>query len=383
MRILHTSDWHLGRKFHGVDLSPGHRRFIDFVVSTVEQQGVDVVIVAGDVYDRALPPPDMVDLLDDALARLVATGAKIFITSGNHDSPRRLGFARTLIERAGVSLRTRTTDIGHPLVVNDEQGGVAFYGIPYLEPALTADLLDADSRSHVGVLSAALNRIRTDLAERTDVSRAVVVAHAFVAGGEASDSERDISVGGIESVPAGLFDGFDYVALGHLHGRQTVRPGVRYSGSPLPYSFSEASQGKGGWLIDLDDRGAAAVTAVDPPEYRRLATVAAGLDELMESGEYAWAEDAFVSATVTDSSHGYGVMEKLRTRFPHIVQLKFAERDDAADTTTYSARLARATNDLDVCAGFVRHVTGEDADDADIDELRRSIEEARTMAGEQ
>src|SRR5699024_4028197 len=113
-----------------------------------------------------------------------------------------------------------------------------------------------------------------------------------------------------------------------------------------------------------------------------LAIIAAGLDELMTGGDYAWAENAFVSATVTDSTHGYGVMEKLRTRFPHIVQLQFTERDDAADTTTYAQRLSRAADDLDVCTGFVRHVTGEDADDADVDELRRSIEEVRTMAAE-
>lgn len=378
MRILHTSDWHLGRSFHGVSLADAQRAFIDFLIETVENEQVDVVIVAGDVYDRALPPPDMIDLLDDALERLTGAGAKVFITSGNHDSAGRLGFARRLIENSGVSLRTRLADIDVPLIVDDEHGPVAFYGVPYLEPALTWELLGAQSRSHAGVLSAALDRIRADRDSRPDVGRTIVAAHAFVTGAEPSDSERDISVGGVDSVPASLFDGFDYTALGHLHGRQTIRETIRYSGSPIPYSFSEAGQGKGGWLIDLGADGTASITPADPPEYRPLAILTGQLTDLLENEKYRESEDAFVSVTLTDRHRSHGTMELLRERFPHIVQLAFAERDDDHHGVSYSRRLAVATSDVDVCSGFVEHVSGEAATPSEVDELRTAVEEART-----
>lgn len=382
MRILHTSDWHLGRSFHGVNLADAQRAFIDFLVDTVDSENVDVVIVAGDVYDRALPPPDMIDLLDDALERLTATGATVFITSGNHDSARRLGFARRLIENSGVSLRTRLSDIDVPLIVEDSNGPVAIYGIPYLEPALTWELLGATSRSHTGVLSAALGRIRADRENRPDAGRAVVAAHAFVTGADPSDSERDISVGGVDSVPADLFSGFDYAALGHLHGRQTIREGIRYSGSPLPYSFSEAGQGKGGWLIDLGADGVTSITPVDPPEYRPLAVLTGELADLLENEEFAWAEDAFVSVTLTDRRRSHGTMELLRERFAHIVQLAFAQRDDDQRGVSYSKRLAVATSDVDVCSGFIEHVSGFDATPDEIAELRTAVEATRTAAAD-
>lgn len=383
MRILHTSDWHLGRSFHGLNLADAQRAFIDFLVEAVEREHVDVVIVAGDVYDRALPPPDMIDLLDEALERLTGAGAKVFITSGNHDSARRLGFARRLIENSGVSLRTRLPDIDVPLMVEDSAGPVAVYGIPYLEPALTWELLGAASRSHASVLSAALERIRLDRDSRPDAGRAVVVAHAFVTGAEPSDSERDISVGGVDSVPASLFDGFAYAALGHLHGRQTIRETIRYSGSPLPYSFSEAGQGKGGWLIDLDSEGVSAITPVDPPEYRRLAILTGELADLLENDSYAWAEDAYVSVTLTDRRRSHGAMELLRERFAHIVQLAFVERDEDKRGISYSKRLAGATSDVDVCSGFVEHVSGEEVTDDEVAELREAVEATRTAAADQ
>lgn len=382
MRILHTSDWHLGRSFHGVGLADAQRAFIDFLIDTVAREHVDVLIVAGDVYDRALPPPDMVDLLDEALGRITEAGVKALVTSGNHDSARRLGFAGRLIENSGISLRTRLADIDRPMIVEDEHGPVAFYGIPYLEPALTWELLEAGERSHQAVLNAALNRVRADRDSRPDVARSIVAAHAFVAGAEPSDSERDITVGGALSVPSALFAGFDYTALGHLHGRQTITDTIRYSGSPLPYSFSEASQGKGGWLIDLDATGVVAIEPVDPPTHRRLAVLTGTLADLLSSAEYAWAEDAFVSATLTDTQRTHGAMEQLRERFPHIVQLAFAERADADRVVSYSKRLAAARSDVDVCAGFVAHVSGDEPTDDEVAELRAAVEDVRTEAAE-
>lgn len=232
MRLLHTSDWHLGRSFHRVGLLDAQAAFLDHLVATVHEHRVDAVLVAGDVYDRAVPPLPAVELFDTALHRLAEAGVPTVMISGNHDSARRLGVGAGLIERAGIHLRTDPAGIGTPVVLGDAHGDIALYGLPYLEPALVREQLGAAKAGHEAVLAAAMDRVRADLAGRPAGTRSVVLAHAFVAGGAASDSERDITVGGVAAVPTGIFDGVDYVALGHLHGSQTLTPRVRYSGSP-------------------------------------------------------------------------------------------------------------------------------------------------------
>lgn len=234
MRLLHTSDWHLGRSFHRVGLLDAQAAYLDHLVATVREREVDAVLVAGDVYDRAVPPLAAVELFDRALHRLADAGVATVMISGNHDSARRLGVGAGLIRLAGIHLRTDPAGCATPVILSDRHGDVALYGLPYLEPALVRDELKAARTGHEAVLTAAMDRVRADLAGRTPGTRSVVLAHAFVAGGEPSDSERDITVGGVSAVPAGVFSGVDYVALGHLHGSQRLTERVRYSGSPSP-----------------------------------------------------------------------------------------------------------------------------------------------------
>ncbi len=255
MRILHTSDWHLGRSFHREGMLTHQAAYVDHLLEVVESERVDLVVVAGDVYDRALPQVDAVRLADEALARLAGSRAQVVLTSGNHDSAQRLGFSSRLIDAAGVFIRTDAATVGTPVELADDHGPVAVYGLPYLDPLALAEPWALPARSHEAALAEALGRVRRDLALRSPGTRSVVLAHAFVAGGEPSESERDISVGGVSRVPTGLFDGVDYVALGHLHGAQTLDERVRYSGSPLAYSFSEHAQTKGSWLVDLGAGG--------------------------------------------------------------------------------------------------------------------------------
>jgi len=250
VRLIHTSDWHLGRSFHQVGLLGAQAAFVDHLVEVVRAESVDAVLVSGDVYDRAMPAPDTVALLSEAVTRLVDAGAAVVLSSGNHDSAIRLGFASDLLSRAGLHIRSRLDTVGDPVLV----GGVAVYPLPYLEPALVSEPLGAPERTHAGVLAAAMDRVRADVARRGG-GPSVVMAHAFVSGGATSDSERDISVGGVSAVHPRTFSGVDYVALGHLHGRQCVEESVRYSGSPLALSFSEARHTKGSWLVDLGSDG--------------------------------------------------------------------------------------------------------------------------------
>ena len=186
MRFLHTSDWHLGRSFHQVGLLDAQSRFVDHLVETVRAENVDAVLVSGDVYDRALPSPDTVDLLSHTVTRLIDAGATVILSSGNHDSAIRLGFASDLLSRAGLHIRTSPHSIGIPVMV----GGVAVYPLPYLEPAVAARPLQAVEPFHAGVLRAAMDRVDADRAVRG--ARSIVMAHAFVTGGATSDSERDI-----------------------------------------------------------------------------------------------------------------------------------------------------------------------------------------------
>ena len=362
MRILHTSDWHLGRSLHRVNLFTAQETFLDHLVETARGERVDAVVVAGDVYDRAVPPLPAVELFDDVLHRLAALGVPTVMISGNHDSARRLGVGARLMERSGIHLRTDPAGCGTPVVLDDAHGQVAFYGLPYLEPALVREQFGAPRPDHEAVLGAAMDRVRADLAGRPPGTRSVVLAHAFVTGGAPSDSERDITAGGVASVPVSVFDGVDYVALGHLHGCQTLGERVRYSGSPLAYSFSETAHRKSMWLIDLGADGRPAAERVDCPVPRPLARIRGPLEDLLADPDLAAHEDAWVEATLTDPARPYDPMTRLAKRFPHILSLVFEPAWPGEDPlATYAQRL-RGRSDQQIAEDFVVHVRGSAPD---------------------
>ncbi len=323
MRILHTSDWHLGRSFHREGMLGHQAAFVDHLIEVVESERVDLVLVAGDVYDRALPPVDAVRLADETLVRLSGSRARVVLTSGNHDSAQRLGFSSRLIDAAGIHLRTDASSVGDPVLLEDIHGPVAVHGIPYLDPDSVREPWDLPARSHAAALDEAMRRVRADLSGRPAGTRSVVLAHAFVSGARPSDSERDISVGGVSMVPTTLFEGIDYVALGHLHGRHVLTDAIRYSGSPLAYSFSEADQVKGTWLVDLDAHGLAATQFVEAPVPRRLARLRGTLAELLTDPALDRHRDSWVQATLTDPGRPAQAMDQLRRRFPHTLVLAF------------------------------------------------------------
>ena len=367
MRILHTSDWHLGRSFHGVGMLSAQQQFIDRLVETVREQQVDAVLIAGDVYDRALPGVDVVRLLDAALERITGAGAKVILSSGNHDSAARLGFGSRIFERGGVFLRTRISEIDEPVLLETGGRPVAVYGIPYLEPRLAAPELGVESPHHASVVAEAVRRITADVQRRAAAGepvQPVAMAHVFASGGITSDSERDLTVGGVGAVPLDLFDGFTYTALGHLHGRQELSPCVRYSGSPLPYSFSEAGQQKGGLLVDFDGGGLVRVQPVVWPAPRRLAVLRGTLAELLADPKLADAETAYCQVTLTDDERPAKAMDSVRSRFPDTLVLTFEPASGPrASGQTYSQRLAKATDDLEICCGFLDHVRSRQADE--------------------
>ncbi|MGB7362190.1 MAG: exonuclease SbcCD subunit D [Rhodococcus sp. (in: high G+C Gram-positive bacteria)] len=358
MRILHTSDWHIGRTFHGVNLLADQRRALEALASIVREHRVDVVVIPGDIYDRAVPNADAVRLCNSAFEAIRDAGAVIVATSGNHDSPARLGAGAAFSAAGGLHLFTTVDAVDRPVVLADEYGDVAFYGIPFLEPDATRSELGVpDARSHAAVLQAAMGRIDSDLAARTRPTRSVVLAHAFVTGAEATGSERSIAVGGIETVPASVFAGVDYVALGHLHSPQIVDDHVRYSGSVLPYSFGERSHRKAAWLVDLDASGAVAVTRVDLPIVRGLSVLEGTLEELCESERFDSAESDYVSAVLVDDIRPVDAMRRLQGRFPHALHLEW-KRPEGVDVGRYRDKVV-GRSDREVLRSFLTDVRSE------------------------
>jgi len=392
VRILHTSDWHLGRSFHRVGMLEHQAAALDALVEVVRAERVDAVVVAGDVYDRALPAVDAVAVLDDALHRLLGAGAQVLLTSGNHDSATRLGFGGRATEGAGLHLRTRVADAARPVELADDHGPVALYGVPYLEPGLVAGQLGT-ARSHAAVLGEVGARVRADLASRRagdgarGRTRALVAAHAFVVGGEASGDERDITVGGVGSVPAGVLLGGgedpaarpDYLALGHLHGRQALTETARYSGSPLAYSFGEAGRSKGHWLVELGAGGVERVDAVDVTPPRALALLRGRLEHLLGAPEHTGAESAWCQVVLTDPERPREPMAALRTRFPHVLVLSWEPEavPGARRPAGYAERVA-GLDDEALCCSFVEHARGRAADDAERALMRAALEATRT-----
>lgn len=371
MRILHTSDWHLGRSFHREDLLGHQAAFVDHLLEVVAAEEVDVVVVSGDVYDRALPHVDAVALADETFARLAASRARVVVSSGNHDSAQRLGFGSRLMDAAGVFVRTDPASVGTPVVLADDHGDVAIHALPYLDPSALHGPWGLGARSHEAALAQAMSRVRADLSARPASTRSVVLAHAFVAGATPSESERDISVGGVSRVATSVFDGIDYTALGHLHGRHVLADGLRYSGSPLAYSFSEADHVKGSWLVDLDASGFASASWIDAPVPRRLARLTGTLKQLLSDTSLTEHEDDWVQVTLTDTRRPARAMEQLRRRFPHTLVLQFPS---AAADGQVPARPAAGTSDHAIALDFVRHVRGTKATKAESALLLQAID---------
>jgi exonuclease SbcD len=379
MRILHTSDWHVGRRFHGHDLLADQEAVLGSVAEIAADERVDVAVVSGDLYDRAVPGAEAVEVCTAALSRIRATGAVLVVSSGNHDSPARLGAFGEFAAAGGLHLRTSTAQLAEPVLLPDEHGQVAFYGLPYLEPAVVAEGLGVSERGHAGVLGAAMNRVRADLARRR--ARSVVLAHAFVTGGRGSGSERDIAVGGIEQVPGSVFDGVDYVALGHLHGAQRLTEHLRYSGSPLAYSFSEATHRKSVWLAELGAAGLADVRRIELPVPRALATARGRISELLADPALERLAEHYLSVSLTDPVRPLEAMRRLRERFPYAVHLEWEPEGAERDAPMRYARVVKGRPDGELAAAFVADCRASEPSSSERALLAEAFQAVRTEVG--
>ncbi|WP_421082906.1 exonuclease SbcCD subunit D [Rothia nasimurium] len=375
MRILHTSDWHLGRTFHGTSLHDLAGRVLDELIDLVTTEKIDVVLVSGDVYDQAQPRPETVRLLDSVFTRLTALGTQVIAISGNHDSAVRLGFGSSMLAASGLHLVTSPEQVGTPIEIEKDGARVGFYGIPYLEPRPTAELWGTEA-SHTAVLTEAMHRIQEN-AQGQDYAATVVLSHCFATGGEGSDSERDISVGGAISAPASIFSRATYTALGHLHGKQKITESVRYSGSLLAYSFSEKNHRKGAWIIDLDAQGKADTTEYHWKNHLALATLRGPLAEILSEDYQDRYRNAFLSITLTDPERPAQALEQLRAAYDNVHELYF-EPVGVADRPTHSyRRTSTAQSPEAICDSFFTHVRDRALNEEEKTFLRSILEEVR------
>lgn len=387
MRILHTSDWHIGRTFHGNSTMGALAEVLGALTAQVREHGVDVVVVAGDVFDSATPSGPAYTLLGDALVALHETGARVIVTSGNHDSAARLGFQARLL-RDGIDVLTDPLAIGTPVTVTDDDGAVHFFGIPYLEPAIVRQhwsgveggeaerRTQPQLRTQAQTMAHAMDLVRAGMREHT--GRSVAIAHCFSAGVDATVGlEREVRQGGLDVVPLSVFDGPDYVALGHIHGRQQVSDRVRYSGAPLHYSFGEQHKPRGSWLVDLDAAGLAAVEWLELPVPRRLVTLTGTLDEILAAENVEAHADDWVCAVYTDALAQTEPMRRLREHYPHCAMVQHQPSVAAGDVArSYSDRLRGAATDTERIEAFLEHVrSGHGASERESELIREVLDD--------
>ncbi len=325
MRILHTSDWHLGRSFKHVPLLDEQVGFVDQVIDLVGSEGVDLVVVAGDVFDRGFPPTEAVEVWHEALVRILEAGAQVVAISGNHDQGERIEIPARLA-REGVVVRGRRE--ATPVTLEFTDGPLTVVPIPFLDPFMARDLSESEGQAtHQSVIEGALAQIGEVFAE---CPRSLAVSHAFVRGGQESESERSLlQVGGAELVDARVFSGFTYTALGHLHRPQEVGgdPSVAYCGSPLPYSFSE-DHAKTVRLVNMSADGDSVEVRLIPVEAGwPVVTITDSFENIISDPHYsAYEKRHFVRALISGSERHTEAMNRLKKRFEGAVEMDYTDR---------------------------------------------------------
>ena len=395
MRLIHTADWHLGRLFHNQHLTDDQGYVLDQLVDLAAEVRPAAVIVAGDLYDRAVPPTEAVDLLDHVLTELVdRLGIPVIAIAGNHDSAARVGFAASLLGSRGLHAVGKLSQAGSPIVLRDEHGPVRVSALPFADPAeARAAFGDPDIHDQQAVSAAGVARA---LAAGEAHERRVLVAHAFVAGGLESESERPLSVGGAQQVSAGTFAGFDYVALGHLHRPQVCgADAVRYAGSLLKYSFAEHAHDKSVCVVDIGPRGSAAgeaghagraavgVETVALSPRRDVRRVEGTLAELLERGPSDPHRDDYVLASLLDRGALLDPIGQLRAVYPNALSI---ERPLYEAVGSGELRRPRpgSVGDLELFGTFFRYATGDDlsaAEQAELAAVIDTLEHRRREAG--
>ena len=362
MKLLHTSDLHLGRQFNGISLEEDHAAVLDQIVKAVKANGVDALIIAGDVFDRAAPPQSAVRQFNGFLQRIKSeTEAAVAMIAGNHDSGDRIDLSAIAADRSRWLIRGAISSEEAPLLLSDQHGQVAISALPFAYEYAARECFEIETiDTPEDVLAAQVAAARAQVPED---ARWVIVAHAFVTGGSVSDSERSLTrVGGIETVRTSAFDGAHYVALGHLHRPQSVGgKHIRYSGSPLAFGFDEADSEKSMSLIELDAGGQVAVEALPFKPVRRARVLRGKHAELLLSDPSA----DFIKAVLTDDAPVIDGMKRLRQIFPNACELVYARDERPIELKSATGPIVEAAEPSEVVRNFLMEVGLEDVSEED------------------
>ncbi len=319
MKLIHLSDLHVGKRLNEFSLLDDQKYILDKILQIVTEETPDAVLLAGDIYDKSIPSAEAVRVFDEFLAKLARKTA-VFLISGNHDSPERLAFGRELMAKSNVYLSSIYAGPEEPTVLRDGYGEVAIYLLPFVKPPVVRSAFpDAAIESYNDAVKTALSALTLDPGRRN-----VLVAHQFVIGAILSESET-LSVGGLDYIDASVLEPFDYVALGHIHKAQTIKKEtIRYSGTPLVYSFSESEDPKSVTVVTLKEKGNCSVSTIPLVPYRRLRKIRGSYMELTNQKTYQNQNtDDYLSVTLTDEEDVIDAMQKLRTIYPNIMELRY------------------------------------------------------------
>ena len=346
MKFIHTSDWHLGRQFHNVSLLDDQQAVLDQLIQYVEDNPVDAVVVAGDIYDRSVPPTIAIELLNKVVKRICGElNTPMILISGNHDGAERLGFGSEQMKNAGLHIISNFEDMLTPVVIETESAGqVAFYGMPYNDPEQVRFAYQEPVSTHDQAHKLLAEKITEQFQPE---QRNVLVSHCFVDGAIESESERPLSIGGSDRVSHEHFLKFDYVALGHLH--QPQKKGeeyIRYSGSLMKYSFGEQNQKKGFTLVEIDQNGFVSAEHIDLAASHEMRIVEGELEQVIEQGKTDPKNEDYLLVRLMDKHAILNPMEKLRTVYPNVLHLEKPGMLIGVEQEMAQAKLARSEIDM-------------------------------------
>ncbi|HWL22237.1 MAG TPA: exonuclease SbcCD subunit D [Ureibacillus sp.] len=387
MKIFHTADWHLGKLVQGVYMTEDQEYVLNQFLQAIDEEQPDAVIIAGDLYDRAVPPVEAVNLLDSTLAEIVLKrNIPVLSIAGNHDSPTRVGFGHQLLKESGLFIVGEQSKTIEPVILKDEHGEVHFYLIPFSEPSTVKHVFGEDSISN---FNDAMKKVVEAIEEKMDKSkRNVFVGHAFVTPhGEmeenTSESERPLSIGGSEYVSAELFHAFHYTALGHLHkAHYVLNETIRYSGSPLKYSASEANHEKGFLIVELDANGQVSIEKRPFKPRRDLRIIEGSLQEILK---HEVCED-YVFVRLTDLTPVIGAMEQIRSVYPNAMHVERKALQPQFVSTEGEVTRREQLDDISLFKAFYHEILGDSPSEVQVklfeevlDEMLSEEREAKVM----
>lgn len=372
MKFIHTSDWHIGRQFHNVSLLEDQRYVLDQLIEYIKQESVDALVIAGDIYDRSIPPATAVDLLDEALSKItMEMNVPVILIPGNHDSAERIRFGSNQLRKAGLHIIGDLNGVTEPVIISTPESDFAFYGVPYNDPEMVRNLSGEEISSYDDAHTYLVNKIHEVKSE--DVPN-VLISHCFIDGALESDSERPLSIGGSDRVSYQPCLPFDYVALGHLHAPQFKgAEHIRYSGSLLKYSFSEQHQKKGVTLVELDSSGYKSSKQLPLKPIRDMRILEGELHELLEQGKVDPYNEDYLLVRLTDRHAILDPMAKLREVYPNVLQLEKPGMLITGEQKIDREKLKRG--ELDMFRDFFEQVYGQEMTDEQDKAIKDTITE--------